>query len=838
MQATLMGRAGADPGIFRPFRSLLSAQVIGAVLGLLFWITVARLVPAREVGVAAAAISAQTLLGIVTNLGLGTLMISELPLHGPARQRRLLLRSLMAASTAALTLSAVVVLASPVLGTNLSQALDDPLGIIFFGLGVAAASCAVITDESTLPLRKSHVQVGRNLLASSLRFPITATLLLLGFTDSHVLQICWVVPILVSIPIALRRLRLPRDHVRSPSLWQDLRAYVGPALHNQGLNLSIAAGSQLIPVVAGLTLTSVANAEFAIAWLMATFVFLPPYLLAIALFAHGANVPIEEFRKSMQTTIPASLALSLALCAGAWLLGEPLLLVFGGGYSENSYAILALLVPAGLWMVFKDHLVAFYRAQRRFSLATRLAMGAFVLELTGASVGAVTGGVRGLCLGWLAAMVVEMVVSVPWLREAFGGLKWQLPLLPSRPDTGRANVLVVGAAVVLLALVTLAGVVLVTRDTPAGRGAGAGGSPVTDTVSCQPTAERPGPLIDLGVQAAIGEDEAILLPPRTVRRLVRLADQAGASVISTAASWRDIRPREGRPYNFSGLDRVIDAARERDLMVRLQVVGTPDWALDGGAAGSQWRPPLSDAELDRWSSWVRDLMNHVDGRVEWVEVWSEPNNDEFWATGPDPEAYTRLLTRTHTAVKDVDPTVQVVTGGVSGNDIGFIEAMYDELPGGGSGRQPFDAVGVHPFTGDLTPEQVAPGRRYEREPFGLYDENFVGFRAIHTLMTERGDGDLPIYISEFGYSTTEDRGSEAVPDGLRATYLTEAFEAATCSPYVSVFSWYYLHPTPFDPASWTLLDRQLRPNKTYAALRAWSRQMERVQRDSPPTPTP
>ncbi len=825
-----MARAGgAEHGIFRPFRSLLSAQVIGAVLGLLFWITVARLVPAREVGIAAAAISAQTLLGIVTNLGLGTLMISELPLHGPARQRRLLMRSLIVASATAVTLSTVVVLLSPLLGANLAEALDDPLGMVFFALGVAGASCAVITDESTLPLRKSHVQVGRNLLASSLRFPITAVLLLLGFTDSRVLQVCWVVPILVSIPIALARLRLPRDVRGSPTLWQDLRSYVGPAMHNQGLNLSIAAGSQLIPVVAGLTLTSVANAEFAIAWLMATFVFLPPYLLAIALFAHGANVPIDEFRKSMQTTIPASLALSLMLCAGAWLLGEPVLLIFGGGYSENSYAILALLVPAGLWMVFKDHLVAFYRSQRRFSLATRLAMGAFALELTGASVGAVLGDARGLCLGWLAAMVVEIVVALPWMREAFGGLHWQLPLRPARPDTGAATWQVAAAAIVLLAIVGVVGFTLATRDgsTPGTR---SGGADATEKVSCEPTAERPGPLIDLGVQAAVGEDESILLPPRTVRRLVGLAEDAGASIVSTAASWRDIRPRADRPYNFRGLDRVIDAARARGLETRLHLVGTPSWALDSPAPGSQWRPPLSSSELDRWSQWVADLMEHVEGRVEWVEVWSEPNNQEFWATGPDPEAYARLLTRTHAAVKAADPSVRVVTGGVSGNDIGFLEAVYEALPGRPGAERPFDAVGVHPFTGDLTPEQVAPGRRYEREPFGLYDENFVGFRAIHALMTERGDGDLPLYISEFGYSTRPTVDSAAVPDELRATYLTEAFRAATCSPYVAVFSWYYLHPTPFDPASWTLLDRQLRPNKTYAALKKWADRVGRLDR--------
>ena len=74
-------------GIWSPFRSLLTAQVLSAALGLVFWVIVARVVDAHDVGIAAAAISAQTLLGIVTVLGCSTMLVSELPKAEPARQR-------------------------------------------------------------------------------------------------------------------------------------------------------------------------------------------------------------------------------------------------------------------------------------------------------------------------------------------------------------------------------------------------------------------------------------------------------------------------------------------------------------------------------------------------------------------------------------------------------------------------------------------------------------------------------------------------------------------------------------------------------------------------------
>jgi hypothetical protein len=94
-------------------------------------------------------------------------------------------------------------------------------------------------------------------------------------------------------------------------------------------------------------------------------------------------------------------------------------------------------------------------------------------------------------------------------------------------------------------------------------------------------------------------------------------------------------------------------------------------------------------------------------------------------------------------------------------------------------------------------------------------------------MVENGD-DLPVYITQFGYSTRAAKEREAVPDDVRATYLTQAFEEATCTPYVPVFSWYALHPTPWDPQEFTLLDRQDRPNQTYAALQDWGRRVADV----------
>ena len=829
-----------DAGIWSPFRSLLTAQVLAAILGLVFWVLVARLVDAHEVGVAAAAISAQTLLGIVTVLGFSTMLISELPLQEPARQRVMLHRSLLVVLVSSAVAGGVLVAVHSLLPANLREALGDPLGAATFVLGTAGFAWALVVDDACLALKRSGVQVGRNLFASSLRFPVTAGLLLTGFTDSHVLQVCWVLPLVASIPFTLWRLRLPRGDTTSPPLVTDVRGFGRLALSNHALSLSLAAASQMIPVVAGLALSSVENAEFAIAWLIATFVFLPPYLLATALFAHGANVSTEEFRSSMARTIPAALSLSALLCVGAWTLGEPVLLIFGGTYADNSWAILALLVPAGLWMVFKDHLVALWRSQRRFALATRLAGAALVIEVTGALTGAILGGARGLCVGWLIAMGVEMVLGVPWLRQAFGGLRWRSPLPGRRrSETGRVAPHVIGA-VALVALVIGVGVWSATKGgQPVGdddRTATAESStglpePGAPVETCQPTAEHPGPKIDLNVQSATGDAEEPIRSYDEVRELVGLAQRAGAQVISTTTSFRTMQPVADEPIQYRYIDRTIGAARSAGMEVRLQLVGMPDWALDEPEFTRQ--APRSDAELERWAEFVTKVMRHVDGKVDYVEIWNEPNENKWWPTGSDPVEFARLLSETYTAVHTVAPNTKVVSGGLASNDIGYLEKVYGAFKKLGLRASPFDMVGAHPFSGSSAPDSVDPGKRYERDPNGLYDENFTGFMGLHQVMADNGDDDLPIYITQFGYSVRGTQDRDAVPDDVRAEYLTQALEQATCVPYVPIFSWYALHPTPWDPQEYTLLDHQNRPNATYDALEAWGQMVAQVSESAP-----
>lgn len=395
-------------------------------------------------------------------------------------------------------------------------------------------------------------------------------------------------------------------------------------------------------------------------------------------------------------------------------------------------------------------------------------------------------------------------------------------------EPGKASPTVVGA-VALIALIVSVGVWTSTRDdgdpvdaspTPGESSSATSTSPPDGgDDECPRSATRPA--IDLGVQASRGTQKPGSLSVAQVQALVSKAQRAGATVISTSANFRSLKPTEDGPYRWDNLDRVVDIASKAGLTVKLRMVWAPVWAFDERPVQPR-QPPRSDEELEVWATFVRDVMKHVEGKVGYVEVWTEPDSFRYWPTGPDPVEFARLLDVSNRAIKDVSPETQVVAGGLRGNDIGYLEALYEAFDKIELDSTPFDMLGVEPFNGGRAPDDNDEGRVYQVEPYGDVDGNFLGFEKLHEIMADNGDEALPIYITLFGYSTKGNEESPGVDDATRATYLTTALDLVACRPYVGAFSWYALHPNPWDSADWTLVNARGDESATYDALVAWA----------------
>lgn len=407
-------------GLLSAFSSLVSGQFVATGAGFLFWVLAARLTTTGDVGIAGAAISTMALISTLSTMGFASLLIEELPRQG--KVARELFASALLAVMAVSAIAGLIVAGGTILlqrfrsGGNLGLAVIDPLGAVLFVIGCAATTAASVADQAVLGLNKAGAGVMRNVLSATLRFPVLGVLALtVGVTATGMLA-SWVVPLMLSLAVLVFRLRLVgrRGGIEERATrWMAALRHWRRALAHHRLNLARAAAPMMVPVVAGAILTPVGAGNFMIAWQMAGVIFVPPYMLASALFSATANESVDGFAASLRRTLPLGVLISLVLAIGAWLGGGFVLSIFGAEFHEHATVLLWLLAPAGLWMVFKDHLAVLFRIEGRFGFASALATAALALELVGAVLGGTLGGPAGLIVGWLAAQGLEVLLAAP-----------------------------------------------------------------------------------------------------------------------------------------------------------------------------------------------------------------------------------------------------------------------------------------------------------------------------------------------------------------------------------------------------------------------------------------
>ena len=288
----------------------------------------------------------------------------------------------------------------------------------------------------------------------------------------------------------------------------------------------------------------------------------------------------------------------------------------------------------------------------------------------------------------------------------------------------------------------------------------------------------PAQAVETGVNETLGH----------TKPLPASAGELGADWVRMWALWQDMEPSPGQlnQHLVGAMNGRIAALKARGVKVLVVVHRAPAWA-NGGRGGIA--PPSDPGTFGRF---MGRIAGAVPGADAW-ELWNEPDSAEFWAGGADPPAYAALLRAAYPAIKAAQPSDTVVTGGMVGNNMDFLAALYANGAGGA-----FDAVGVHTDTACLTD---GPGAYYrdERGRVGRY--TFSAYREVHAVMADHGDSGKPIWMTELGWSTQggtcpvgEKAGTKplGVSPERQARYLRAAYRCLAADPVVGVALWFGL----------------------------------------------
>lgn len=279
----------------------------------------------------------------------------------------------------------------------------------------------------------------------------------------------------------------------------------------------------------------------------------------------------------------------------------------------------------------------------------------------------------------------------------------------------------------------------------------------------------------------VNGNELYRLAPSELQSTVGRFLALGVSWVRFDFDWSVLQPTSAEEFRWEAHDRVVRALGKAGLQVLGVIDYTPPWA--NGAKTSKFHPPADPKTFARFAASLARRYGPM-GVHTW-EIWNEPNLGQFWLPAPNVARYVELLRITAEQLREADPSVFIVSGGLAqpGNgptsirSIDFLREMYRL-----GAASAFDAVGNHPYSAPTLPED----RRYSN--WRLMFEGHPNFR---TVMVAHGDAHKSIWITEFGAPTHGvDRYGTVVSEEHQARLVEQAYRQVTVQPWAGPLFWY------------------------------------------------
>jgi VCBS repeat-containing protein len=242
-----------------------------------------------------------------------------------------------------------------------------------------------------------------------------------------------------------------------------------------------------------------------------------------------------------------------------------------------------------------------------------------------------------------------------------------------------------------------------------------------------------------GTTVAMNVQEMYYYSQADTNKALDLLKANGVDTIRILIPWAGVEPDDEK-YDWSDIDRMVNAAVARNIKVLGVLNTTPDWAVAPGQPALSGRP----GDPQQFADYAGLVATRYAGKVSAYEIWNEPNGVQFWAPKPDAAQYTALLKAAYPVLKAADPNAVVVAAGLgavisAGNltidPVTYLQQMYTA---GAAGN--FDALSYHPY---LYTKLFSTPSPYPSAPINQVE-------ALHDLMVTNGDGNKKIWATEYG----------------------------------------------------------------------------------------
>jgi O-antigen/teichoic acid export membrane protein len=391
------------------------------LLGLVYWVLVARLYPTAVVGRASAAYAAMNLLAGFTALNFTGALTRFLPQAGH-RTKRLVTHAYLVSGLASVLVAVPFLLTISRWGPSYAELANPIVGVFFVG---SVVTWAVFTlQDGVLTGLRSAVWV---LLENGL-FGMAKIVLLVLFAARlpHLgIYLSWMVPALAAVPLVnllIYGRLVPRHTAATLESAPPTGRQIGRFLAGDYSGaMFLLATTNLVPVLVAARIADVRyTAYFYMAWMVGGVLDLVGVNMAMSLTVEGsfdASTLAVNCRKALRK-IAGILLPCAALTA---LLAEWGLSLFGPGYAEHGAPVLQLLAVATLPRAVTEVYLGTLRAQSRTSLVA-IIQGSRCVAMLGLTVILVTTlGPVGAGLAAVLSQGAVALVILPGLWRVLAG---------------------------------------------------------------------------------------------------------------------------------------------------------------------------------------------------------------------------------------------------------------------------------------------------------------------------------------------------------------------------------------------------------------------------------
>ncbi|MBI2303185.1 MAG: cellulase family glycosylhydrolase [Chloroflexi bacterium] len=275
----------------------------------------------------------------------------------------------------------------------------------------------------------------------------------------------------------------------------------------------------------------------------------------------------------------------------------------------------------------------------------------------------------------------------------------------------------------------------------------------------------------------------------------KMARDVGIGWAKVQFSWESIEPKKGqffdekyRQSTWDKYDAIVALAEKYGLRLIVRLDRPPNWSRKD----NQY-PTAPPDNFKDYGDFVAAVVSRYRGRVEYYQIWNEPNIWPEWgARGVRPEEYVALLKVAYQRAKEANPNAVILSAPLAQtleksprdlNEIDYLGAMYQ--------------AGARPYFDIL----LANGYGFDRPPQDPPDPavlNFSRVMLLREVMVRNGDATKAVWLNEFGWNASpptfppEKLFWRRVTEEEQARYTYQGIQMARSWGWVGVVNiWYF-----------------------------------------------